>query len=336
MKETIPQIRSWITGREPFVLATVVQTWGSAPRKVGAHMAIHASGTMAGSVSGGCVESDVVKHAMELLESGHSKMLNYQVSDEDAWDVGLSCGGSVQVFCQPFFISDQSGDASFWKDVMLCIDENKGGVIAHSLASGDARPQYVHIGDNSDLSALAWEAFSKRKHTIIQQGEESMLLEVLPRNSALIIVGAAHVTVDLVHFAQQMGFETVVIDPRGFFSEGTKFLTPPDQLLTAWPEEVLPDMVLDAFTYAVTLSHQPRIDDQALQILLRSDVAYIGALGSRKNHAKRTARLIEAGFSEKDVSRIHAPVGLDIHASSAREIALSIVAEIVQVKNQFL
>ena len=152
----------------------------------------------------------------------------------------------------------------------------------------------------------------------------------------MIIIGAAHITVDLVQLANMYGFETIVIDPRGIFSNKTQFTLPPDKIFEQYPSEVLGNYQLDAYTYAVVLSHDPKIDDNALHILLRSKVGYIGALGSRKTQAKRVARLQEAGFSEEEIGKIHSPVGVSINAKTPKEIALSIMAEVIQVKNEYL
>jgi len=152
----------------------------------------------------------------------------------------------------------------------------------------------------------------------------------------MLIVGAAHITVDLVALAKQFDFETVVIDPRGIFSEKTQFPVQPDHLYVDRPAEILPTYDLDAYSFAVLLTHDPKIDDQALHLLLRSDIAYIGALGSRRTHAKRVKRLTEAGFSESEIEKIHGPIGVSINAKLPKEIALSILGQIIQVKNRYL
>ena len=152
----------------------------------------------------------------------------------------------------------------------------------------------------------------------------------------MIIIGAAHITADLVQLAHQFDFETIVIDPRATFAKNTTFAVKPDQIIEKYPSEVLKDFPLDANTYAVILSHDPKIDDDALQILLRKKVAYIGALGSKKNHEKRSQRLLEKGFTPDDIARIDAPIGLDIKASGAKEIAFSIMGAVIKAKNSFL
>ena len=149
----------------------------------------------------------------------------------------------------------------------------------------------------------------------------------------MLIIGVAHITVDLVQLADWYGFETVVIDPRGYFTQNIAFKKDPTQLIEAYPSEVLDQFPLDAYTYTAILSHDPKIDDNALEILLNNEVAYIGALGSKKTHAKRTARLLENGFSQEQIDTIHAPIGLSIGAKGANEIALAIMGQILEVKN---
>ena len=182
----------------------------------------------------------------------------------------------------------------------------------------------------------AKEAYAKRNHELIFADDVPYFIQVFPRRSQLLIIGAAHITADLVQLAKLYDFETIVIDPRGAFAKSTQFTLPPDQLFEKSPSEVLSEFSLDAYTYAVILSHDPKIDDDALQILLRSQVAYIGALGSRKTHEKRIDRLISAGFSQEEIAKINAPIGVDINAQGAKEIALSIMGAIIKAKNTFL
>ena len=171
---------------------------------------------------------------------------------------------------------------------------------------------------------------------MVENEDISYFAQVFPRKSQLLIIGAAHITVDLVALGKMFGFETIVIDPRGIFTNKTQFGIPPDHIYEKYPAEVLPDYLLDPYTYAVVLSHDPKIDDNALHILLKSDVGYIGALGSKKTQAKRVARLEKAGFSAEEIGRIHAPIGVNIKAKTPKEIALSIMGEIVLAKNEYL
>ena len=301
-------------------------------------MAISSDMEMIGSVSGGCVEGAVVKKAMEVLDTGKPKHLSFGVADEDAWAVGLSCGGKMQVLLEPFIAFT---DEPIWTALHQAIEENKGAVLVSKVNDEQSEHLLVYpdgkmIGpENTQLAELALTAYRERRNQLVEVDGNSYFIQVFPRKNQMLIVGAAHITVDLVHFANQFGFETIVIDPRGIFANKTQFSSPPEQLIADWPAEVMDQFTFDPYTYAVILSHDPKIDDQALHHLLRSDVAYIGALGSKRTHAKRVARLEKAGYNEGEIARIHAPIGADIKAKSPKEIALSIIAEIIKVKNNY-
>lgn len=299
---------------------------------------------MAGSVSGGCVEGAVLKAANEVIANGGGKKLAFGVTDEEAWQVGLSCGGSIQVYLERFMGTDErAAEKEVWKTLKECLSNNQPCVLLTRLVDGMndhilVKPDgsYVGTAPSAELSALALQAYKERKNQVFEIGDQQYFAQVFARKSQMLVIGAAHITADLVQLAKMYDFETIVIDPRGVFTNKTQFNSPPDQLFEKYPQEVLDEFTLDAYTYAVILSHDPKIDDNALHVLLRSDVAYIGALGSRKTQAKRVARLTEAGFTEEELSRIHAPIGVDIKAKKPREIALSIMGEIIRVQNEFL
>ena len=341
MVELISKIEEWVEKGKPFALATVIKTWGSSPRPIGSPMIISQDLEMAGSVSGGCVEGDVIKESIAVLESGKGKKLSYGIADEDAWTVGLSCGGKIDVYVERFIAFDELGEEKrVWQKLYECIKNNDPCILATKIIDGKTSHSLITpdgnlTGDRVDgLSSEALRAYNERNHQQVEIAGEIYFLQIFPRKSRMLIIGAAHITVDLVQLASMYDFETVVIDPRGIFSNKTQFSTPPDQIYEKYPAEVFPDYDLDAYTYAVVLSHDPKIDDNALHILLRSDVAYIGALGSRKTQAKRVKRLSDAGFSEEEIGRIHSPVGIDIKAKTPREIALSIMGEVILEKNR--
>ncbi len=340
MIDILPGVKEWIRQKKPFALATVIQTWGSSPRPVGSAMAVSEEMEMVGSVSGGCVEGAVVLEAAAVLESGKPRRLHFGISNEDAWSVGLSCGGKLDVFVEKFLAFEEK---EVWEGLSKAIQNNSGCVLLSKLAENQSGHFLVHasgqvVGDSLPPSLLEKTllAFKERKNQLIEEEGTKWFAQVFPRKNQLFIVGAAHITVDLVALARPFGFETIVIDPRGIFANKTQFPVPPDQLFVNWPEEVLPGFTFDASSFAVVLSHDPKIDDPALHYLLRTSLAYIGALGSSRTHAKRVARLQKAGFSEADIQRIHGPIGMDIHAKTAKEIALSIMAEIIGVKNAYL
>ena len=344
MKDIFDQIGHFEAKNAPFAIATVIQTWGTGPRPVGSSMIISKDLEMAGSVSGGCVEGAVLSAVTEVLENNKPKRLGFGVTDEEAWAVGLTCGGQIQVFIEPFLAFT---DPEMWKILRGCLSENRGAVLMARL-NEEVSEHFLIVPDsidgvtlshpvNSVLAENGLRAYAERKTQTVELADgTTWFAQVFSPKMKLVIIGAAHITVDLVHLAQYFGFETTVIDPRGIFAEKTQFPTPPDHLFVEWPAEVLPDLSLDAYTFAVLLTHDPKIDDQALHLLLRSGVAYIGALGSRKTHEKRVKRLTASGFSEVEIGRIHAPIGVNITAKSAREIALSIVSELIREKNQFL
>ena len=338
MKELVTQIMEWTNEKKPFAIARVIQTWGSSPRPVGSAMIVSAVGEMAGSVSGGCVEGAVIKESKGIIAGNSSRRLSYGVSDDEAWSVGLTCGGKVQIYLQAY-----RHPSEIWDTLNQSLRENKSCTLITALLDGENKNTLISPGGNvigndvpEEVLTKASEAYAKRSHDLITVNETQYFIHVFPRRSQLLIIGAAHITSDLVQLAKLHDFETIVIDPRGAFVNNTQFAVPPDQLLEKYPSEVLENFELDADTYAVILSHDPKIDDNALQILLRSKVAYIGALGSRKTHEKRVGRLTEMGFSKEEIERIEAPIGMDIHAQGAKEIALSILGSVIRIKNAHL
>ena len=344
MKELLPTINDWLEKEKPFAIATVTKTWGSSPRPVGSSMIISNEMEMAGSVSGGCVEGAVIKAAMPLIEQGTAENLAFGVSNDEAWTVGLSCGGKVDVFAERFVAFDERPEEKeIWEKLNHCLQNNKACILLSRIQSGKSHHLFVLpdgnvLGKDADdyIVNEALRAYTERKNQIIEWNKENYFAHVFPRKSQMLIIGAAHITVDLVQLAKMYGFEAIVIDPRGIFTNKTQFDVAPDQLFEEYPSEVLPDFELDSYSYAVVLSHDPKIDDNALKILLKSKVAYIGALGSRRTHEKRSNRLKKAGFTDEDLARIHAPIGVSINAKSAKEIALSIMGQIIEVKNEFL
>ncbi|HWA33258.1 MAG TPA: XdhC family protein [Cyclobacteriaceae bacterium] len=335
MNDVIPLIKQWTKEAKPFAIARVLETWGSSPRQVGSVLVISSEGELAGSVSGGCVEGAVVKEAKTLIGTGGFKVLNYGVTDDDAWSVGLSCGGKIKLLLQ-----DLTNSNSPLNQLLTGETADEHGKIVITTFSGNHLKECVMSGDlvqgdslPVSIKSKAMELLRARRSQVVEEGDEFYFVHVFPKKSQLLIIGAAHITVDLVSLASSFDFETIVIDPRGAFTNKTQFKTPPDRIFENYPSEVLSEFDLDENTFAVVLSHDPKIDDNALHILLKSGVAYIGALGSRKTHEKRIARLKDAGYSQQEIDRIESPIGVDIHAVGAREIALSIMGSLVRERN---
>lgn len=341
MLDILSDIQSQYQQGKKLVLATVIQTWRSAPRQVGATMLISEDNFVAGSVSGGCIEGSVIKASKEVLAKNEAKILEFGVSNDEAWSVGLSCGGQIKVLLKPFF--NLTEEISIWTRIQEYIQKDKGfvllkkletKVINHTLISADGKVEGNAIADEFKQSAL--ESLQRRNSQVIEYEKEHYFAEVFPSKQKMLIIGASHIAIELIALANRHHFETIVIDPRRIFTEKTRFISQPKQILNAWPQEVLADWDLDENFYTVLLTHDPKIDDAALHILLPSKVSYIGCLGSRKTHQKRVNRLQASGFSEKEINRIYGPVGLKIDAKSPQEIALSIMAQIIQIKNQSL
>lgn len=331
----------WTRENKSFAVARVIQTWGSSPRPIGSALIISEDMEMAGSVSGGCVEGAVLKEAKQIIKDKTAKTLSYGVSDDEAWSVGLTCGGRIQVYLQAWPVVG-SPEAKEWNLLRQYVNDGKGCVLITELIDGSGGSTLLtEEGTHGsslpeEVKSKAHEAYLHRAHSSITWGDSQYFIHVFPPKSRLLIIGAAHITADLVQLAKLYDFETIVIDPRGAFANRTQFPVAPDRIMEKYPSEVLNDLRLDVYTYAVILSHDPKIDDNALQILLRSSVAYIGALGSRKTHEKRITRLTQAGFSDEELKRIESPIGMDIHALGAREIALSIMGSIIKAKNLFV
>jgi xanthine dehydrogenase accessory factor len=337
MVEILKEMKLWADQNKPMVLARVTQTWGSSPRPVGSCMLISADLEMAGSVSGGCVESAVLKEAKTILGGRQGKRLSFGVTDDDAWAVGLTCGGQIQVYLQPWVPANEVSEK-----LIQSLKENKSCILVSLLTNDTSKNTFITphgevFGDNipNDIVRRAVDAFEKRKNEIITDADLQYFIQIFPNRSQMIIIGAAHITADLVQLANEFDFETIVIDPRSVFARNTSFKVKPDRIIEKYPSEILNEFELGPYTYAVILSHDPKIDDDALQILLKKKVAYIGALGSKKNHEKRTARLMEKGFTTDDIARIDAPIGITINAKGAKEIALSIISAVIKAKNSY-
>ena len=343
MRDILPEIDAWVAEGTPFALATVVRTWGSSPRQPGAAMAVREDLRVAGSVSGGCIEGAVIEEAKDVLATGIPRTVTFGVSDDSAWSVGLTCGGKVKVLVErcPAFDPDPA-ERAVWTAWRAALRENRPVVLLAQMAA--TRPAHLLVdptgpvtGDRGGWTAAAVAAaraaYATRDSGEVDVDGKAVFAHVFPRRDQLLVVGAAHIALGLVRLGHQLGFETVVIDPRRIFADRVRFPVPPDRLLDGWPQETLPSVDLTDDTYAVLLTHDPKIDDPATHILLRSPVAYIGALGSKRTQQKRRERLLKAGFSEDDLARIRGPIGLPIHACTPDEIALAIMAEVVQTKN---
>ncbi|MEL6608628.1 MAG: XdhC family protein [Pseudomonadota bacterium] len=306
--DQIPEIAlEWHRAGRGAALATVIETWGSAPRPVGAQLVVDGEGAMEGSVSGGCVEGAVILEAIEALGDGRSRVLEFGVSDDEAFAVGLACGGRIKVMVEPV------GDG-LSEDLLHRVVTDRAARVPVAITTDTAG--WTHEVTQPEVGALSRA-----------EGDVMHLVHQPPHR--LFVVGAVHIAQHLVPMARMAGWDPVLVDPRPVFGAEERF--DGVEISEEWPDEALAQIGLDAGTAVVTLTHDPKLDDPAIQAVLRSDAMYLGCLGSKRTHAKRVARLEEAGFAASDIARIHAPVGLDIGARSPAEIAVSILAELTHV-----
>ncbi|MCY3574973.1 MAG: XdhC family protein [Chloroflexi bacterium] len=342
MRDILETVNGWLREDRPVALATVAKTWGSAPRREGSKLGIAAPGqadsapAMIGSVSGGCVEGAVVEEALAGLKDGRARLLKFGVADDMAWEVGLTCGGSIEVFVEPL-------DATYWQLLAGLATEDRYGVALVVVAGAyigekmllDAGGKTLYqSGDLPESLAAQLRAAAAEtcKSGIVELDDTRVMVDQQVERPHLILVGGVHVAIPLTAMAQQVGFRVSIIDPRSAFASSERF---PDvaNILHSYPDKALPRLGLDGSSYLAVLTHDPKIDDKALLTALPAGIPYVGVLSSGRTHRQRVARLREAGLSETHIAQIHTPIGITIGASSPEEIAVCILAEVIAVRN---
>lgn len=335
MRDILADVERWQKEGVALAIATVVETWGSSPRRVGAKMAVTSDGRMSGSVSGGCVENAVVETAMDVLKTGRSQLLHFGVADETAWEVGLACGGSIDVFVKPL-------DSKLFEQLCSLLISETSGVLS-TVIRGDEKiiGREMLIVDDDILhgsSGNEWkETVLKLAQDVLSQGvsnrvslneEVEVFMEAFLPPPTLVVVGGVHIAIALVSMARNLGYRTILIDPRKSWGSEERF-PHVDSLIQSWIEEAFEQIPINRSTAIAMLTHDPKIDDPALHIALNSSAFYVGALGSKTTNAKRRERLLHEGLTEAQLSRLHAPIGLDIGAQTPEEIALAVMSEVV-------
>lgn len=341
MRELLATLDEWAPSDPDMALATVVRTAGSTPRPAGARLLVGRDGRMAGSVSGGCLESAVVLEAQATLAGeAPPRVVHYGISDELGWEVGLACGGSVDVFIETL---RWDGSDPALEATRAAIATGRGVALISAIsglragartAVVEGSPPVGSLPDPADtpaLVALAERALASGIAATLEVGAATVFVEPIVPAPHLAVIGAVHIAIPLTAMARAAGYRVSVVDPRRAFLTEER-IGRADRLVAAWPDEALPGLALGGRDAAVCLAHDPKFEDPALAVLLRTRVGYIGAIGSRSTHAKRVARLREAGFDEAAIARVHSPVGLDLGAATPAEIAVAILAEMVAVR----
>lgn len=329
------QAAAWLDAGEPVAMATVVRIFGSSSQPLGARMAMTTGNRFVGAVSGGCVETDVYETAMLVLQRGTPLMLHYQQVENPLIEIGLNCEGKIDVLVEPLsaetLLLHAAREPLHRVNVTVCSPENPSAPDAcHAwiAAYGRSDPPLPDAIVRDGLAALRGD----RPQTVSYEDGRVALFEPVLPPPTLLIFGADEAAVPLVRFAKLLGFRTIISDGRAAFATRVKH-PDADEVIAAWPDEVVRRVGVDHRTYVVSLNHEPRFEDAMLHALAGHDVAYIGAIGKRVRHLERVERAAAAGLDLTQFPPIHTPIGLDIGGKSPEEIALSIIAEIVAVKN---
>lgn len=305
MREVAEELRAWRAEEDPVAIATVVETWGSSPRPLGSKMVVGQSGRMAGSVSNGCIEGAVFEEAQDVLRSGRARLVEYGVADDVAFEVGLACGGHIEVFVQPA--------GAVHDEALRLLAEEQPFVLRTDLRSGE-----TELARQSPGSELP-------------QRDGDLFVEPFARPAHMVIVGAIHIAIPLHRLAKIMGYRVTVVDARAQFATRERF-PEADEILVQWPDEALAGMTIDRSTAVVVLTHDPKFDMPALRAVLPTGAGYVGAIGSRKTNRNRFDALRDEGFTEEQLAGVHGPIGLDLGGRGAEETALGIMAEVTATR----
>jgi xanthine dehydrogenase accessory factor len=346
MQELLETLDGWTAEGQPAGRAVVIRTFGSAPRPEGAVLIRSDDGRIAGSVSGGCVEGAAAGEIERARSDGHSRVIRYGISDEEAWDVGLACGGTIDVLVEPVVPSaavSGARDRGIAVATILPADAPPSTFGRHEPGDGalPERPIVVHAdgsregslgsaADDAALAAAAAEALLRGMSRTVTIGDRQVFVEAFPVKPRLVIVGAVEVARSLAVFAKELGYEVVVVDGRASFATPERF--PPervDRLVVGWPDEVAEEIGLGADDAVAVLTHDVKFDEPAIVEALRRGCRYVGAVGSKKTQADRRARLRDLGVSDAELARLRGPVGLDLGGRNPAETALAIIAEVV-------
>jgi xanthine dehydrogenase accessory factor len=332
MRELLPDLEGWLSTGEQVAIATVISTWGSAPRQAGAMMAVNTRGGMVGSVSGGCVEGAVIEAALKVIKTQQPERLHFGVSDDTAWGVGLACGGDIEIFVQP-------ADKVILQPLIARLKSEQGCLLSTTIGGPgaslgaqvltDEQGKLLAASPNAKPPAVTKLKQIQLQPKIITSGKTTeIFVNPMHASPTLVMIGGVHIAVALAKIARTLNFRTVIVDPRKVFSTAERFAHA-DELVQAWPLKAFEQVALTKATAVASLSHDPKIDDPALIAALASPAFYVGALGSKKTQARRKKRLTEAGVGAKNLARLHAPIGVEINAETPEEIALSVMAQVI-------
>ena len=353
MKDLLPTLDAWTADGVEAGRAVVIRTFGSAPRSTGAVLLVSADGRLAGSVSGGCVEGAAATEIEQARATGHARVIRYGISDEEAWDVGLACGGTIDVLVQPevpVVVTEAARDALG--------GEGRGAAVITPLPADSPPPEFGEhqpgagsppeaallidgegrvsgpSPDGATLDVLreaATDVLLRDRSKTVEAGGRQWFVEGFPVRPRLVVIGAVEVGRHLVRYANELGYATVVVDGRPAFATSERF-PDVDRLVVGWPDEVADEIGLGPNDAVAILTHDPKFDEPAIRESLARGCRYVGAVGSRKTQGDRRERLLAAGVPPDDLARLRGPIGLDLGGREPAETALAIMAEIVATR----
>ena len=329
MRDVLPTVEGWIAAGRRVAVCTVVRVERSAPRLPGSVMAVADTGEVAGSVTGGCVESALYMQTEEVLAGGPPRLASFGIVDDEAFDVGLPCGGTVHVFIEMLDpgVFARTAEAIRSERPVAYVTTVAGGTL------GGARIVERTDAPADDVEAAVQPLLAFGESGIVTVGDEQVFVSSLVPRPAMYIFGAIDFASALATVGHFMGYRVTVCDPRALFLTPARF-PDADELVIEWPHEFLERAPVDERTAICVLTHDEKFDVPALKVAITTPARFIGAMGSSRTTARRRARLLEEGVTEDDLARIHAPIGLPIASRTPEEVALAIGAQIVAVANR--
>ncbi|MEX2547734.1 MAG: XdhC/CoxI family protein [Chloroflexota bacterium] len=333
MRELLPTIDAWRSEGRDFGRAVLIRVFGNGPRPEGATLLVADDGSVAGSVSGGCVEGAAAQEIARARRDGRVRVVRFGISDEQAWGVGLACGSTIDVLIEPVLRPEVEAAARAASGTAIAIP------LPTDAPAADGKPHLIvtapmaePVAIDGDLSAAAASLVATGRSGTVTLGQEQFFIQTFAPPPRIVIFGAVQAAIPLVRMARELGYRTAVADARAAFASHERF-PEADEVLVGWPDEVAEKIGLSADDAVVVMSHDPKLDEPAIVAAMRAGCRYIGAMGSRRTQAGRRERLLADGLTEADLDRLHGPIGLDLGGREPGEMALAILAEIVAERN---
>ncbi len=333
MRELLPTIDAWRAEGREFGRAVLIRVFGNGPRPEGATLLVADDGAIAGSVSGGCVEGAAADEIARARRDGHSRVVRFGITDEQAWGIGLACGSTIDVLIEPTLRPEVEAAARAASGAPIAI------ALPADAPSADGKPHPMAVGEMSGpvtirggLEAAVAALVDSGRSGTVSLGEQQYFIETFAPPQRVVVFGAVQAAIPLVRMARELGYRTAVADARASFAARERF-PEADEVLVGWPEEVAAQLALSPDDAVVVMSHDPKLDEPAILAAMHASCRYVGAMGSRRTQQGRRERLLAAGLSDADVDRLRGPIGLDLGGREPAEMALAILAEIVAQRN---